>query len=89
MPWRGNVRVLLGWQVELRFQSSLLSDLLGLLYRSFKVRRAIGQGIGLSYWLALLGLVGKMYSKIQSCWRASGRNHKDTKDTEIDHSCIT
>jgi hypothetical protein len=31
---------------------------------------------------ALLGLVGKMYSKIQSCWRASERNHKDTKDTK-------
>jgi Uma2 family endonuclease len=24
---------------------------------------------------ALLDLVGKMYSKIQSCWRGSGRNH--------------
>ncbi|CCI19817.1 Similar to the Nter part of tr/Q3M8T6/Q3M8T6_ANAVT Serine/Threonine protein kinase (modular protein) [Microcystis aeruginosa PCC 9807] len=28
---------------------------------------------------ALLGLVGKMYSKIQSCWRGGGANHKDTK----------
>ena len=28
---------------------------------------------------ALLGLVGKMYSKIQSSWRVSGTNHKDTK----------
>ena len=37
-------------------------------------------------FLALLGLVGKMYSKIQSCWRASGKNHKDTKDTKIDRS---
>ena len=36
-------------------------------------------------FLALLGLVGKMYSKIQSCWRGSGRNHKDTEDTKIDH----
>jgi len=46
--------------------------------------------------LALLGLVGKMYSKIQSCWRSqraryarpSGRNHKDTKDTKIDRSYV-
>jgi len=46
---------------------------------------------------ALLGLVGKMYSKIQSCWRSqraryarpSGRNHRDTKDTEIDHYYIS
>jgi hypothetical protein len=43
-----------------------------------------GQG-----FLALLGLVGKMYSKIQSCWRASGKNHKDTKDTKIDRSYIS
>jgi hypothetical protein len=35
---------------------------------------------------ALLGLVGKMYSRIQSCWRVSGTNHKDTKDTKIDRS---
>ncbi|CCI34524.1 hypothetical protein MICAI_830003 [Microcystis sp. T1-4] len=35
--------------------------------------------------MALLGLVGKMDSKIQSCWRGSGRNHKDTEDTKIDH----
>jgi len=39
--------------------------------------------------MALLGLVGKMYSKIQSCWRASGRNHKDTKDTKIERSYIS
>jgi len=25
--------------------------------------------------MALLDLVGKMYSKIQPCWRGSGRNH--------------
>jgi len=34
---------------------------------------------------ALLDLVGKMYSKIQSCWRGNGRNHKGTKDTKIDY----
>ncbi len=34
--------------------------------------------------LALLSLVGKMYSKIQSCQRATRTNHKDTKDTKID-----
>ncbi|AVQ70699.1 hypothetical protein B5D77_04545 [Microcystis sp. MC19] len=34
---------------------------------------------------ALLGLLVKMYSKIQSCWRGSGRNHRGTKDTKIDH----
>jgi len=28
-----------------------------------------------SHIWVLLGLVGKMYSKIQSCWRGSGRNH--------------
>jgi len=28
-----------------------------------------------SHFLAPLGLVGKMYSKIHSCWRGSGRNH--------------
>jgi hypothetical protein len=33
---------------------------------------------------ALLGLVGKMYSKIQSCRRGSGRNPTDTEDTKID-----
>jgi hypothetical protein len=38
---------------------------------------------------ALLGLVGKMYSKIQSCWRASERNHKDTKDTKIERSYVS
>ncbi|MDB9424727.1 hypothetical protein PN437_07390 [Microcystis aeruginosa CS-564/01] len=38
---------------------------------------------------ALLGLVGKMYSKIHSFWRASGRNHKDTKDTKIDRSSVS
>jgi hypothetical protein len=37
-------------------------------------------------FLALLGLVGKMYSKIQSCWRGGGTNHKDTEDTKIDHN---
>ncbi|AVQ70105.1 hypothetical protein MTo_02269 [Microcystis aeruginosa NIES-1211] len=36
--------------------------------------------------MALPGLVGKMYSRIQSCWRVSGTNHKDTKDTKIDRS---
>ena len=36
-------------------------------------------------WSDLLGLVGKMYSKIQSCWRGSGRNHRGTEDTKIDH----
>ena len=35
--------------------------------------------------LALLDLVGKMYSKIQSYWRGNGRNHKGTKDTKIDY----
>jgi len=35
--------------------------------------------------LALPGLVGKMYSKIRSCGRVRGTNHRDTKDTEIDH----
>jgi hypothetical protein len=39
--------------------------------------------------MALLGLVGKMYSKIHSFWRASGRNHKDTKDTKIDRSSVS
>jgi len=39
--------------------------------------------------MALFGLVGKMYSKIQSCGRASGTNHKDTKDTKIDRSYIS
>jgi ABC-type hemin transport system ATPase subunit len=34
--------------------------------------------------LALPGLVGKMYSKIQSCGRVSGTNHRDTEDTKID-----
>jgi len=34
--------------------------------------------------LSLLDLVGKMYSKIQSCWRGNGRNHRDTEDTKID-----
>jgi hypothetical protein len=34
---------------------------------------------------ALLDLVGKMYSKIQSYWRGNGRNHKGTKDTKIDY----
>ena len=38
---------------------------------------------------ALFGLVGKMYSKIQSCGRASGRNHRDTEDTKIDHYYIS
>jgi hypothetical protein len=38
---------------------------------------------------ALLGLVGKMYSKIHSFWRARGRNHKDTKDTKIDRSSVS
>jgi len=43
----------------------------------------------LSSWVdvkkvALLGLVGKMYSKIQYCRQASGRNHRDTEDTKID-----
>jgi len=28
--------------------------------------------------------VGKMYSKIQSCWRGSRRNPTDTEDTKID-----
>jgi hypothetical protein len=32
--------------------------------------------------LALPGLVGKMYSKIRSCGRVRGTNHRDTKDTE-------
>jgi len=39
---------------------------------------------GLFTDLALLSLVGKMYSKIQSCQRATRTNHKDTKDTKID-----
>jgi|GEM_PF-5848515 hypothetical protein len=42
-----------------------------------------------SRFSALLGLVGKMYSKIQSCWRASERNHKDTKDTKIERSYVS
>jgi hypothetical protein len=33
---------------------------------------------------ALLDLVGKMYSEIQSCWRGSRGNHRDTEDTKID-----
>jgi len=39
--------------------------------------------------LALLDLVGKMYSKIHSCWLGGGTNHRDTKDTEIDHYYIS
>ena len=35
--------------------------------------------------VALPGLVGKMYSKIHSQERGGGTNHKDTKDTKIDH----
>ena len=42
-----------------------------------------------SQQLALLGLVGQMYSKIRSCQRATGTNHKDTKDTKIDRSYIS
>ena len=33
---------------------------------------------------ALLDLVDKMYSKMQSCWPGSGRNHRDSEDTKID-----
>jgi len=39
--------------------------------------------------MSLLGLVGKMYSKIQCCRRVSGTNHRDTKDTKIDHYYIS
>ena len=39
--------------------------------------------------LAILDLVGKMYSKIQSCGRGSGTNHKNTKDTKIDRSYVS
>jgi len=39
---------------------------------------------GLGREMALLDLVGKMYSKIQPCWRGSGRNPTDTEDTKID-----
>ncbi|CCI21903.1 hypothetical protein MICAG_1530006 [Microcystis aeruginosa PCC 9808] len=39
--------------------------------------------------LALLGLVGKMYSKIQFCGRVSGTNHRDTKDTKTDRYYIS
>ena len=36
--------------------------------------------------MALLGLVGKMYSKIHSQERGGGTKHKDTKDTKTDQS---
>jgi hypothetical protein len=39
--------------------------------------------------MALLGLLGKMYSKIQSCGGGNGTNHKDTKDTKIDRYHIS
>jgi hypothetical protein len=39
--------------------------------------------------LALLDLVGKMYSEIQSCWRGGGTNHKDTKDKKIDRAYVS
>ena len=38
---------------------------------------------------ALLGLVGKMYSKIHSQERGGGTNHKDTKDTKTDQSYVS
>jgi len=34
--------------------------------------------------MALLDLVGKMYSKIHSSQRGGGRNPTDTEDTKID-----
>ncbi|TRV17937.1 MAG: hypothetical protein EWV89_01350 [Microcystis wesenbergii Mw_QC_B_20070930_S4] len=43
-----------------------------------------GADLILTYFAALLDLVGKMYSKIHSCWRGSGKNHRDTEDTKID-----
>ena len=43
---------------------------------------------GLGREMALLDLVGKMYSKIHSQERGGGTNHKDTKDTKIDPMSI-
>ncbi len=47
------------------------------------LRRSSGQAAALLSW------VGKMSSKVQSCWQGSGTNHEDTKDTKIDRSYIS
>ena len=39
--------------------------------------------------VALLDLVGKMYSKIHFFWRGGGTNHKDTKNTKIGRSYVS
>jgi hypothetical protein len=51
-----------------------------------KIKTRLYSKRAMSPRLALLDLVGKMYSEIQSCWRGSGGNHRDTEDTKIDRS---
>ena len=45
--------------------------------------------VSFSQKVALLGLVSKMYFKIQSCGQVSGTNHRDTKETKTDHCYIS
>ncbi len=48
-------------------------------YRCTDYSGAIVTKVSPDQFLALLGLLDKMYSKIQCCWQGSGKNHKDTK----------
>ena len=45
--------------------------------------------VSFSQKVALLGLVSKMYFKIQSCGQVSGTNQRDTKETKTDHCYIS